>query len=554
MAKGVKIVFLGGIGEIGKNMYALECNDEIIVLDAGLGFTTADMPGIDMVVQDITYLVQNKDKVKAYVITHGHEDHIGGVPHALKSVPAPVYASRLTLALIENKLREHPTVKAKAIVVKPRSVVQIGCYKVEFVHVNHNIAGSFALSIETPMGVIFFTGDFKIDYAPVDGQTTDLARIAEIGRRGVTLMMCECTNAERHGHTISETEAGEQIDKVFAANKDRRIFVGTFASNVHRVQQLLDIAAKYNRKVAFSGRSMLNVTDVAMKIGEMKAKPENIIDISHVSNYKDSEVLIVLTGSQGERGSALVRMASGEFPKIQIGTNDTVVFASSPIPGNEDAVNQVINNLVKCGAEVVYEALAGVHASGHACEEEFKLMITLVNPQYFIPVHGEYKMMKKNVALAEKLGINKRNILTPDLGDVFELTINSLKKVGCVPAGAVLIDGSGAGTMDSSVLRDRQSLAEEGICVIGLGFDKKTGAITSGPDVATRGLLYSDELLEHMEEIRNTVLQSITNANLNLNKDDPADVRNQIRKDVQNFFNKVVKRRPMVITMLQSNG
>ena len=548
--KGLKIVFLGGVGEIGKNMYALEYDDQIIVLDAGLGFPTAAMPGIDCVVQDISYLVQNKDKVRAYVITHGHEDHIGGLPYALAQVPAPIYASRLTLALIENKLREHPNVKVKAIVVKAHSVVQIGPYAVEFIHVNHSIAGSFAFSITTPVGVVFFTGDFKIDYTPVDGQVTDLTRIGEIGKKGVALMLCECTNAERAGHSVSETEAGEQLDKVFAAAVGRRLFVGTFASNIHRVQQLLELALKYNRKIAFCGRSMLNVTDVAIKIGEMRAKPEGIIDIAHIANYKDGEVLIVLTGSQGEPRSALVRMASGDFPKVQIGQNDTVVFASSPIPGNEDAVNQVINNLIKCGAEVVYESLAGVHASGHAYENEFKLIISLVNPHYFMPIHGEYKHMKKSAALAARIGVNKRNIFQPDLGDVFELTAASLKKVGAVPSGAVLIDGTGAGTSDSTVLRDRQALAEDGICVVAIAFDPKTGEIISGPDIVTRGLLYSDELLEHIDEARLAVVESIKNAGLNLAKDDIQEIRNQIRRDVQGFFQKNVKRRPLVLTML----
>jgi ribonuclease J len=552
MAKGLKISFLGGVGEIGKNMYALEYDNEIIVLDCGLGFPTDDMPGIDCVVQDLTYLVQNKDKVKAYVITHGHEDHIGGIPYALAQVPAPIYGSRLTLALIENKLREHPGIKVKDVVVRPRSCVQIGQFHVEFIHVNHNIAGSFAFAITTPVGVVFFTGDFKVDYTPVDGQITDITRIGEIGRKGVALMMCECTNIERKGHTMSETAAGESLDRLFGENKDRRLFVSTFASNVHRVQQLLDLSVKHNRKIAFAGRSMINVSDTAIKIGELRAiRPEQIIDINTVGNYKDSEVLIVLTGSQGEPGSALVRMSRGEFNRIQVGGNDTIVFASSPIPGNEDSVNQTINNLIKCGAKVIYESLQEVHASGHAYEDEFKLMITLVNPHYFVPVHGEYKHMKKNAELAEKLGVQKRNILIPDLGDSIELTVNNLKRVGCIPSGAVLIDGSGTGATDSNVLRDRMTLAEEGICVVSNKKKKKTGAVLSGPNVVTRGLLYNEELLEHMDEARKAILDSLNNSGMNLAKDDAGDIRTQIRKDVQGYFQKVVKRRPLVITMLE---
>jgi len=554
MAKGVKISFLGGVGEIGKNMYAIECDDDIIVLDAGLGFPDDTMPGIDMVVQDITYLVQNKDKVRGYIITHGHEDHIGALPYVLARVPSAVYGSRLTLALIENKLREHPAVKIKAYAVKPRSVVQIGAFNIEFVHVNHSIAGSFALSITTPMGVIFFTGDYKIDYTAVDGMTTDLARIGEIGRKGVALMMGESTNVERKGHSMSESLVGENLEKFFVSGKERRLFVSQFASNVHRLQQLLDLSVKFNRKVAFCGRSMINVSDAALKIGELKAKPENIIDITHVANYKDGEVLIILTGSQGEERSALVRMSTGDFNKIQIGVNDTIILAAGAIPGNESSVNKVVNNLIQCGAEVIYEELHEIHASGHAKEDEMKLMLNLVNPQFFVPVHGEYKHLKKHGELAERMGISRRNIILPDLGDCLELTVNNLKRVGCIPSGSVLVDGTGAGSADSSVLRDRQILAEDGICVIGIGFDSKTGAVITGPDIITRGLLYSDELLEHMDEARACVLESIKTNEINLAKDDVGDIRNIIRRDVQAFFQKTVKRRPMVIAMLQGNS
>jgi len=551
-SKNLRVIFLGGVGEIGKNMYALEYGNEIIVLDAGLGFPTDAMPGIDCVVQDMTYLVKNKDKVQGYVISHGHEDHIGGIPYALAQVPATIYGSRLTLALIERKLREHPGIKAKAIGVRARSVVDIGKhFKVEFVHVNHTIAGSFALSVTTPVGVVFFTGDYKVDYMPVDGQTIDLARIAEIGKKGVALLLAESTNVERAGYSMSETNAGQSLDRLFNEHKDRRLFVGTFASNIHRVQQLLDLAVKYNRKVAFAGRSMIGVSETAIKIGEMKALPGNIIDITHVGNYKDNEVLVVLTGSQGEPRSALVRMSTGDFNKIQIGDNDTVVFASAPIPGNEAAVNMVVNNLIKCGAEVVYEQLAEVHASGHAYEEEMKLMISLTKPYFFVPVHGENKHLKKHAKLAERMGVNKRNILIPELGDVFELSVNSLRRGARVPSGAVLIDGSGSGTSDSNVLRDRQTMAEEGICVIGIGFDRKTGNITSGPDVMTRGLLYSDEMEQNIAGAKEVILETLSH--MNLSKDSAQDIRNAIRKDIQSFFQKEFKRRPVVITMLQGS-
>lgn len=548
--KNVKVIFLGGVGEIGKNMTVLECDDEIIVIDCGLGFPSEDMPGIDMVVQDVSYLVKNKEKVLGYVVTHGHEDHIGGFPYTLGEVPATIYGSRLTLALIENKLREHPGIKVKAVSVRPRSIVQIGKnFSVEFVHVNHSVAGSFALAITTPVGTIFHTGDFKVDLTPVDGNTIDLTRIGEIGKKGVSLLLGESTNAERKGFTMSETTVGERLDEIFEENKDRRIFVAAFASHIHRVQQLLDLAEKHKRKVAFSGRSMINVSDTAIKIGEMKARPDNIIDINNVNNYKDNEVLIVLTGSQGEPSSALSRMAQGDFNRIHIGPNDTIVLSASPISGNERAVNNVVNNLIKRGAEVVYESMAEVHVSGHACEEELKLMLTLLKPHFFIPVHGEYKHLKKHIALAEKLGISKRNIIMPDIGDVVELSVNSLKKTGHVQSGMRLIDGLGSGGTDSSVLRDRMVLAEEGICVIAVSFDGKTGSILSGPDVMTRGLLYSEEMEENISDVKGVVLETL--AKVSLTGDDPTAVRSQIRKDVQNFFMKEVKRRPMVLTMLQ---
>lgn len=551
MAKNLKIVFLGGIGEIGKNMTCLEYGDDIVVIDAGLGFPDETMPGIDLVVQDITYLVRNRDKVKGYVITHAHEDHIGALPYALAEVPASVYGSRLSLALIDNKLREHPGIKVKAISVRPKSIVDVGVFKVEFIHVNHSVAGAFALSITTPIGVVVHTGDFKIDLTPVDGQPIDLTRLGEIGKKGVALLMAESTNAERPGFTLSERTVGEKIGEIFEDNQERRLFVATFSSNIHRVQQLLDLAEKYKRKVAFSGRSMINVTDTALKIGEMKARPENIIDINQVANFKDKEVLVVLTGSQGEPSSALVRMSNGDFNKIHLGPNDTVILSSSPIPGNERAVNNVVNNLIKRGVEVVYERLAEVHVSGHACEEELKLLHTLINPTFFIPVHGEHKHLKKHAAIAMRLGMNKRNIAIPEIGEIWELSANNLKKIGSVPSGTRLIDGKGSGTSDSNVLRDRMTLAEEGICIIGLSYSKTTGDITSGPDVMTKGLLYIEEIENIIPEVKAVVLDSLSK--VSLSGDDATTVRNQIRRDIQQFFSQKTRRRPMVVTMLQGS-
>ena len=413
MNNKVKVTFLGGVGEIGKNMTAIEYNDEIIVIDAGLTFPGEDLPGVDVVIPDISYLKANKDKVKAIILTHGHEDHIGALPFVLNEINVPIYGSRLTLALVENKMREYEKIKYKAISVKPKNVLKLGSFTIEFIKVSHSIAGSLALCITTPVGNILHTGDFKIDFEPIDGVMTDLARIGELGKRGIKLLLCESTNVTRKGYSMSERSVGRTLNTIFEKNPDKRLFIATFASNIHRLQQILDLAEKYGRKVAFTGRSMINVSEVAMKIGELTYKKENIIDIDKVDKYADKELLIVTTGSQGEPMSALTRMAAGEFKKIKLRENDLIVFSASPIPGNEKYVYNVINALYKLGADVIYDELAEVHASGHACQEELKTIHALAKPEFFIPVHGEYRHLRMHSLLAQQLGMQQPPDSTP---------------------------------------------------------------------------------------------------------------------------------------------
>ena len=431
----VKITFLGGVGEIGKNMTAFEYKNEIIIVDAGLTFPDDDLPGVDIVVPDISFLLANKEKIKAIILTHGHEDHIGGLPFLLPEINVPIYGSKLTLGLVENKLKEYPKIKAKLVAVKPRNVLKVGSFAVEFIHVNHSIAGSLALCITTPAGSIVHTGDFKIDFESINGQTTDLTRFGELGKKGVNLLMCESTNVCRKGYSMSEKRVGETLDKLFEAHKDKRLFVATFASNIHRLQQIMDLAEKYKRKISFTGRSMVNVSEVAMKLGELKYNKENVIDIDKIDKFADKELLIITTGSQGEPMSALTRMAAGEFKKIDLGENDCIIISASPIPGNEKSVYNVINKLYKKGADVIYDELADVHASGHACQEEIKTIHSLVKPKCFMPIHGEYRHLKVHKELAVALGEDARNIILPDIGMQVEMTDGHIKIAGRVQAG-----------------------------------------------------------------------------------------------------------------------
>ena len=544
----LKITFLGGVGEIGKNMTAFEYKDEIIILDAGLTFPDDDLPGVDIVVPDISYLVANKSKVKAIVLTHGHEDHIGGLPFLLPEINVPIYGSRLTLGLVENKLKEYPKIKAKLISVKPRNVLKIGSFSIEFIHVNHSIAGALAVCITTPAGNVVHTGDFKVDFEAINGQVTDLERFGELGKKGVDLLMCESTNVCRKGYSMSERRVGETLDRLFNEHKENRLFVATFASNIHRLQQIMNLAEKYGRKIYFTGRSMINVSEVAMKLGELKYNKENVIDIDKIDKFADKELLIITTGSQGEPMSALTRMAANEFKKITLGDNDCIIISASPIPGNEKSVYNVINKLFKKGADVIYDELADVHASGHACQEEIKLMHSLVKPKCFMPVHGEYRHLKTHKEIAVALGCEARNIILPDLGMQVELCNGKIKECGRITAGQRLVDGLGIGDMDSRVLRDRRQLSEDGICVAVLNLSTLSGEMSSDPFLITRGVIYQGEQEQFMQDAKELLINYLKEQDV---RDmDPNLIKQNVRRLLQNFIFKRTARRPMILTII----
>ena len=546
-AKALRVMFLGGVGEIGKNMMALEYGNDIVIVDCGATFPYAeDMPGIDLVVPDISYLVANKSRIRGMVITHGHEDHIGAVPYVIGELGCSIYGSKLAISLIENKLREFPSVKAKLVSVKPRDNVKLGVFTVEFINVCHSIAGSFAMAIKCPAGLMVHTGDFKIDFTPLNNNFTDLTRFAELGKEGVMLLTSESTNVERNGNSLSEKAVGKTLDDLFAKYKDKRIFVATFASNVYRLQELLDLAEKYGRKVTFTGRSMVNVTETAYKIGELKFDRNLFIDIDKVPYYRDNELLIITTGSQGEPMSALTRMASGDFQKIKLDENDCIIFSSSPIPGNEKSVNNVINNLSKLNCTIIYDQLAEVHASGHAYREELKLIHYLLKPKHFMPVHGEFRHQKLHKELAVQMGEEDRNIFLPAIGDVVEVTNRGIKKIGVIPSGNRLVDGLGYGELESVVLRDRKQLSEDGIAVAIISINK-FGEITNPPEIISRGLVYNGE-----DTLVNEAKQFIVDT-LNSTPERQTDhsiIKNDVRKALGNFFFRKTKRRPMVLAFV----
>lgn len=544
----LKVIFLGGVGEIGKNMTALEYAGDIIIIDGGSSFPNVDMPGIDLVIPDTSYLLANKDRVRGIVLTHGHEDHIGALPYVLKDLNVPVYGTKITLTLVDAKLREQKIENTKLNIIKPGSTVQFGCFKVEFVNVSHSIAGSCALSITTPIGIVFHTGDFKVDFTPIDGNVINLQRIAEIGNHGVLLLLCESTNIERKGSSMSESTVGASFNSIFADNPERRIIIATFASNIHRLQQIIDLAVKYKRKVAFCGRSMINIAAAAAKIGELRYSDDVVVDIDKIKNIDDKSLVIISTGSQGEPMSALTRMASDEMSKVRLGYNDTVIISASPIPGNERMVYNVINNLYRHGCKVIYESLAEVHVSGHAYQEELKLMHSLLKPKFFMPVHGEHRHQKKHAELAMRMGVPSSNIIVPDIGNQVLVTRRTMSLSDNVSAGAVLVDGLGVGDVGSTVLRDRKHLAEEGLFVIVIGLDKEEGKITS-VDVISRGFVYAEDAEELLEEAKKLVIRLGSKTDLK-EMEDPAIFKNIVRREMKAFLYKETRRSPMILPIV----
>ena len=543
----LKVIPLGGLEQIGMNITAFEYEDSIVVVDCGLSFPEDDMLGIDLVIPDVTYLKNNIEKVKGIIITHGHEDHIGALPYVLKDINAPVYATKLTMGIIENKLKEHNlTNNTKREVVKFGQSINLGQFRIEFIKTNHSIVDAAALAIYSPAGIIVHTGDFKVDYTPVFGDAIDLQRFAEIGKKGVLALMCDSTNAERPGFTPSERTVGRTFDILFEEHKNTRIIIATFASNVDRVQQIINSAYKFGRKVVVEGRSMVNIIETATSLGYLSIPDNTLIDIEQIKNYPDEKTVVITTGSQGESMAALSRMAEDNHRKISIGPTDTVIFSSHPIPGNEKAVTNVINELLLKGADVIFQ---DVHVSGHACQEEIKLLYTLVHPKYAVPIHGEYKHLKAQAKIAKELGIAKENIFILQSGDVLELTGESAAVTGKVPVGDILVDGLGVGDVGNIVLRDRQHLAEDGILIVVLGLDGATDELVSGPDIVSRGFVYVRESDELMDEARIVVNEAVDNC-LDRGIADWGKLKSSIKDSLGEYVWRKTKRRPMILPII----
>ena len=544
----LKIIPLGGLEQIGMNITAFEYEDSIVVVDCGLSFPEDDMLGIDLVIPDITYLKDNIDKVKGFVITHGHEDHIGALPYVMKEINIPIYATKLTIGLIENKFKEHNLLRStKRKVIKHGQSINLGCFRIEFIKTNHSIQDASALAIYSPAGIVVHTGDFKVDYTPVFGDAIDLQRFAEIGKKGVLALMCDSTNAERKGFTMSERTVGRTFDNIFAEHKNTRIIIATFASNVDRVQQIINSAYKYGRKVAVEGRSMVNVIGTASELGYLRIPDKTLIEIDQLRNYPDEKVVRITTGSQGESMAALSRMAASIHKKVTIKPNDTIIFSSNPIPGNEKAVSKVINELSMKGADVIFQ---DAHVSGHACQEEIKLIYSLVKPKYAIPVHGEYRHLKAQAGLALDLGIPKENVFILQSGDVLELNEEEPAKVtGKVRTGAILVDGLGVGDVGNIVLRDRQHLAEDGIMIVVLTLEKRSSRLLAGPDIVSRGFVYVRESEDLMDEAR-IVVEDAIDVCLDKHITDWGKIKNVIKDSLGEFLWKRTKRNPMILPII----
>ena len=549
----IRIIPLGGLGEIGKNMTVVEYDNDMVVIDCGLGFPDDDMPGIDLVIPDITYLEANKDRIRGILLTHGHEDHIGAVPYVLRTINPPIYGTPLTLGIIKNKLEEHSLPwKPDLRTVKAGSRVRLGAIEAEFIHVNHSIADACAIALHTPLGTLIHTGDFKLDTTPIDGDMMDIVRLGELGREGVLMLMCESTNAERPGHTPSEKKVGASLEYIFSTHEKKRIIIATFSSNVHRVQQIIDTSARHKRKVAITGRSMLNIVSAAIELGYMKVPAGVLVDINEIKRYKPSELTLITTGSQGESMSALYRRAFSDHAQVSLDSNDLVVLSASAIPGNEKDVGRIINELSAKEVEVLHDAVVEVHVSGHACQEELKLMQALTKPKYFMPIHGEARHLVANRDLARYMGMSDRNIFLSEIGKVLEIDANGPRWAGTVPSGRVLVDGYGVGDVGNIVLRDRRHLAQDGLIVVVATVDFYNRQLISGPDIVSRGFVYVRESEELMEEAKQIALEAVTDALDDWENSDRMLLKKRVKDDLTRFLYNKTKRKPMILPVIMN--
>ena len=546
-AKKLKIIPLGGVGEIGKNMTVIEYGSDIIIVDCGMSFPDEEMPGIDVVIPDMTYIEKNAANVRGILITHGHEDHIGAVPYALQKLNVPVYATKLTIALIEQKLTEIKVDHADLNCVSPGDTIRLGCFSVEFIKTSHSIAGACALAINTPIGTLIHTGDFMVDYTPIDGEPIDIARLAYYGSRGVLALMSDSTNVENEGHTPSERGIGKTFEHCFDKAKGR-VIVATFASNIYRIQQIADVAISFGRVVCFQGRSMVKIAEIAKELGYLQLPDESVVEVGQLKKYRDDQICVITTGSQGEPMSGLFRMANSSH-KVNVGKGDMVIISASSIPGNEKSVGRVINQLYQHGAKVIYERMADVHVSGHACKEELKLMLTLTKPKFFIPVHGEARHLYQHKELAEELGIPEEDIFVTEIGDVVELTRNKGRIAGSVTAGSVMVDGSGVGDIGNVVLRDRKLLSEDGIFTVVITLNKQTGALLAQPEILSRGFVYEKNSEELLKETRELVKAKAAQFETN-HRSSWSSIKNDIRNSIKNYLYERTKRRPMVMPII----